>query len=265
MSFGVSITDIISLSQLTSQTYNGWKNACGDYADVTGDLASLNTIITRVESEAQNPASLLTANAGDLEGWKTLSKDCTSVVTDLSNVLKKYKSLGTSRSRNWDRIRIRTMNIESLRQRLVAKTAALSAFLAVLGISSVARIENKIFPELVNRIDELAAQVRAGRASVRSSLTTYEDDEKEVWREFRRDLIRSNIRSRVIARYSVALKAYIRHLQRDGQLDEEAPPMVDQPRSVCKHHPQCRLLNLTQLHIEYHGSVNFEFGRRLLS
>src|SRR5436853_6946771 len=101
MSFGVSISDIITLTQLTARAYNGWKNACGEYASVTGELAVFQTLLMRVEAEAKAPNSLFAHNPDDLKGWKTLAKSCRPLVTALDGILNKYKSLGTSRSRKW--------------------------------------------------------------------------------------------------------------------------------------------------------------------
>lgn len=66
MSFGFSIGDIIKLVELTTKTYNGWKNACGTYASVTDDLAVLRTLLLRVEAEAQAPKGLFASNPDDL-------------------------------------------------------------------------------------------------------------------------------------------------------------------------------------------------------
>lgn len=223
MSFGFSVTDILTLVQLTSRTYNGWKNACGEYTRITGELGVLEMILVRVEAEAKSPTSLFKRDPEDLRHWDALSKECKAAVTELDDVLQKYKSLGTNRRKNWDRIRMSNRNFDELRRRLATSTAAISAFISVLGLSSQGRLENDVFPELLSRVDNLAAQMRAGKCSIRSSLTTYDDDDKEVWREFRRDLINSGFRSAAVRKYAAALKTYIGQLHRNGALDEEVP------------------------------------------
>ena len=221
MSFGFSVGDIVTLTQLATRTYNGWKNACGEYASITCDLAVLQTLLIRIKTEAEAPNSLFTRNADDLRHWKTLHKSCRSLVVELEEVLNKYKSLGTSRRRNWDKIRMSNRNLDSLSRLLVKRTASLSAFVSILGISSQGRVENEVFPKLLQRMDHIAAQIRNGNASISTSLTTYENDDKEVWREFRRDMISAGIQSSDIHRYSTALKTYLSRLQREGLLDEE--------------------------------------------
>jgi len=224
MSFGFSIGDIITLTRLTTRTYNGWKNACGEYASITCDLAVLQALLMRIKTEAEAPNSLFTRNADDLRGWETLYKSCRSLVVELEEVLNKYKSLGTSRHRNWDRIRMSNRNLDSLSRQLVKRTASLSALVSVIGISSQGRVENEVFPELLQRMDHIAAQIRNGNASISTALTTYENDDKAVWREFRRDMISAGIRSSDIHKYSTALKTYLSRLQREGLLDEEETP-----------------------------------------
>ncbi|OCL12666.1 hypothetical protein AOQ84DRAFT_418841 [Glonium stellatum] len=227
MSFGFSISDIITLTQLVTRTYNGWKNACGRYASITGDLALLQTIIVRVETEARSPTSLFTQNSEDLRQWAVLSRQCSAVVTELEDVLNKYKSLAPkNRHRNWERIRMGTKNFDDLHKRLVTRTESLSAFLTVLGLSSQGRVENNVLPEILRRFDDLAACSRTTNGSTQSSLTTYDDDDKEVWRRFRRDLIHSGFRSPDIEKYDAALKTYIGRLQRSGGLDEDEPGEV---------------------------------------
>ena len=222
MSFGFSISDIALLAQLTTRTYDGWKKACGDYASITCDLVVLQTLLRRMETEAKAPNSLFTRNADDVRGWKSLSKGCRNVVMELEAILDKYRSLSTNRRRNWDRIRLGNKNLDSLGQELVKRTASLAAFASIVGVSSQARVENEVFPELVQKIDDIAEQVRKGNASV-NTMTTYANDDKGVWREFRRDMISSGIRSSDIHRYSSALRTHLARLERDGMLEEPIP------------------------------------------
>ena len=131
----------------------------------------------------------------------------TSTVTELEEIIKKYKGLGTSCRRTWDRIRISNENLDSLSRQLAEQTAGLSAILSVLGISSQGWVENKVFPELLQRIDQIAAQIRNRNALAgTTTLTMYNSDDKAVWWEFRRDMIRAGIWSSDIHKYSAVLK-----------------------------------------------------------
>jgi hypothetical protein len=116
----------------------------------------------------------------------------------------------------------------SLSRELAKKTASIAAFLSVIGISSHRRVENEVFPQLLRRIDDLAIQIRKGNGTIKSTTTwtTYEGDDKTLWREFRRDLVKTGFRGRDVQKYKIAIQTYLGQLQRDGKLDEEFP---DQP------------------------------------
>jgi hypothetical protein len=223
MSFGFSIGDIILLTQLTTRAYNGWKTACGNYAGITCDLAVLQTLLLQIHAEVEAPNSLFAQYPDDIRGWETISRSCLLVVKELENVVKKYKSLSTSRRKNWDRIRMGNTNLEGLSVQLTKRLASLAAFASVLGISSQGRLQTEAFPKLLEKVDSLAARLRKGDGTVSTALSGYENDDKDIWREFRRDMIISGIRSSDIRKYSPALKTYITRLQREGLLVEEIP------------------------------------------
>jgi hypothetical protein len=223
MSFGFSIGDIISLVQVTSRSIEGWNSACGRYATVTEDLINLQHLLQRIEDEAKAPDSLLLKNAADAEGWKHLFKSCQTTVAELDAILIKYKSLGTNRRKNWDRIRLGTENLDHIHAELVKKTSSLSAFVSVLGLSSQGRIENTLLPELIRKVDQLVVLNQKGTASVNTAWTDYVDDDKDVWREFTRDLRSSGFSGSVIHQHRAALKTYLARLQREGKLDEDSP------------------------------------------
>ncbi|KAJ4344632.1 uncharacterized protein N0V89_012376 [Didymosphaeria variabile] len=222
MSFDFSIGDIIKLIELTTRTYTDWKNACGTYATITDNLAALCALLVRIEVEVHTPNSLFSKNKDDLQHWETLSEGCYDVVAELTYVLNKYRSLSTSRARNWDRIRLGNKSIDGLNTRLLMRIESVSAFATVVGVSSQGRVENVIFPELLRRMDGIAAEIRKGTSSI-GTLTTYENDDKTVWKEFRREMIRADVRSRDIHRYKVSLKTYLLRLKHEGLLDEEIP------------------------------------------
>jgi hypothetical protein len=112
MSFGFSISDVINVAQLSSRTYNNWKSACGDHANITGDLAIFQALIGRFAVEVQARDSLLVREPDELRQWNRLSKDFRSLLTELEEILEKHKglrtshkNLRTSRKKTWDRIR----------------------------------------------------------------------------------------------------------------------------------------------------------------
>ena len=227
MSFGFSIGDIIKLVEITNHTYKRWKNACGTYAKVTDDLAVLRTLLPRIEAEAKTPSSLFSSNTVDIQHWRTLSKDCYRVIKELDSILDKHKSLGTSRARNWDRIRLSDKKLDSLESRLSRKIAGITAFVGVIGVSSQGRVENVEFREIKQKMDNIAAGMRRGNGSI-CTVSTYEDDDKFVWKDFRREMIRDGVKSGDIHKHGPALKAYMLQLKHNGSLDEEEISQIPQ-------------------------------------
>jgi hypothetical protein len=237
MSFGFSPSDIVALIQLTTRAYNGWKNACGTYTSITDDLSVLQSLLSRIHHEANQDSSVFNQDTGDLDIWQELQDGCKQVVLDLENVVNKYKGLSRSRGRNWDRIRLGTKDLSELSRRLANRTSSISAFVSTLGMSSQGRVEHKLLPELIQKVDDIAAQIRAGTESTRSvrsarsAWTEYEGDDKQIWREFRRSLITSGFRGSDVHKYSAALQLHLFRLNREGMLEEEIPREQDHEES----------------------------------
>ncbi|KAK5694655.1 hypothetical protein LTR97_009245 [Elasticomyces elasticus] len=192
MSFGFSPSDIVALINLASKAYQGWKKACGEYADVTASLDNLLIILTRIESETAKPESILVRSVDDATDLTRILASTLPTVRELNGVVKQYKSLslGKSREKNWDRIRFGIKDLTELRLKLNQHVIAITACLETVGLGALSRIERGLetLPQIKHTIDALAADIRAGRREA-SVLTTYDDDDKEVWRQFRRELI----------------------------------------------------------------------------
>ena len=221
ISFEFSPSDVVSVVQFTARVYQGWKKACGEYSKVTGELETLEIILSRVAFEVQRPTSLLGYHDGDLKKLQKIIMDCTDVVTELEIVLSKYRSLRFSRRSNWDRIRFGNKDMSCLRERLKLQINA-------LGTSSLGRMEDnvKLLPEMKIIIDKLAAEIRAGRREG-SVMITYENDRKEVWRQFRRESISEGIQSDNIGLVKHHLRSYLKGLNEAGLMDEEMPEEIN--------------------------------------
>ena len=227
MSFGISLGDFVTLIQLTTRVYRGWNDACGEYAVITKELKNLETILLRIEREVRSPASLLHHHSDDNAQLQEITANCTQVVHRLDQVVSKYRSLGTSRKGNWDRLRLGNKDLNDLRNKLKAQTLALNTYLTMLGISSLGRVENDVLPKMIKVMDGLAADIRAGRREG-SVMTTYDDDDKEVWLQFRRELIAEGFRSNDIKKASPQLQEYLKKLSDAGQLEESVPEELEE-------------------------------------
>jgi hypothetical protein len=225
MSFGCSLSDIVTLVQLTTGAYSNWKNACSEYTEITSELSSLNVILKRLSTEATTPnGPLERGNANYLDHFKLLDNSA-AIVTELNDVIVRFQNLGGSRRRNWDRLRLANRNLGEMRSKLTSHISLLSAFLDTINVSALGRIERDVrgLPEMRNTINKLAAEMRVGKREG-SVMTAYEDDDPGIWREFRRDLIKEGYSSDSIRKYRTQLKGHLRALHADGLLDEDAPP-----------------------------------------
>ncbi|KAK4565696.1 hypothetical protein LTR86_003544 [Recurvomyces mirabilis] len=225
MSFGFSPSDIVALVNIVSKTYQGWKKACGEYADVTATLDNLLIILNRIEEESRRPTSVLIRTQKDATDLKDVLSNTTPTVRELHAIVERYKSLGLGKSRekNWDKIRFGVRNLSDVRSKLNQHLAALSTYLSTVGLSSLTRIERGLetLPQIKETVDALAAEIRAGRREG-TVMTTYEDDEKEVWKQFRRELVGEGMKSGMIHKYKPQIRAYLRALAEQGDLEEQS-------------------------------------------
>ena len=224
MSFGFSVGDFIALVHLTTRTYQGWKKACGEYTDITQELDNLNVILSRAATEIQAPSSLLLHQDRDLGQLRALTSSCTAIVSQLEAIVLSYGGLSKSRRSTWDRIRLGQQNLTGLRVKLILQINTLGTYLDIVGISAIGRVENNVreVPKMIKVIDYLAAEIRAGRREG-SAMTTYENDEKEVWRQFRRELIAEGFSSEDLKKSRDRLRTYIKKIAEAGLLDEDIP------------------------------------------
>jgi hypothetical protein len=220
-SFGFSVSDIVMLTSLVTQTYRGWKNACGSYTEITGELRTMRTIVARLEKEVKSSSSLLRRDEKDSSDLRHILTNSQATVSQLNDIVE-YRHLDRSRKQNWNRLRVGNKNLEPLQGRLTLHVSELSTPLEVLGISSLGRIELETPPKMMKTFDELAAAVRAGR-SEGSIMTAYSNDNCAVWREFRRELIMEGFSSKEIHRHKQELKDYLRKLAESGSLEEKVP------------------------------------------
>lgn len=195
MSFGFSPNDLIGLITLTSRTYKGWRDACSDYADITGTLDCLYLLLRRLETHvpAQTPSEPGFAQKEALRrDLGTVIRGVRSTVDNLDRLLDKYPSLSRSKSKNWERIQWGSKDLNSLRGRLTQHVSSISAFLNVVELESIGRLGQDVnaMPDIIsqrvtialgNFIDAREADNRSIRGG--TVMTSYSNDDIDVWRQ----------------------------------------------------------------------------------
>lgn len=98
-------------------------------------------------------------------------------------------------------------DLNEIRLKISTSTSALNLFLNMLSIGSRGRVEKymeTLGPELMDiksSVNWIAAMLQVKAPDEGSILTSYADDEKVFWKEFRRELIREGFPSSVISKY----------------------------------------------------------------
>ena len=233
MSFGFSISDAIVLTQLVSRVVENSRKACGAYDELTSELKSLRLVLRRLKDEVARAESPV--NRPDDSCQKELQylvAGCQKVLEVLEKILLKYNSLNQeerSVRKLWQRIRFGNGEVQSLtelRTNLVYYTSAISLFLNMVSVGSIGRVERQMneagddLQEIKVAVNGITAHLLASKDHEGSILTTYADDDKAVWRQFRRELRAEGFSSSVIREHGRVIKAYIKELADRGLLDE---------------------------------------------
>ncbi|KAN0108718.1 hypothetical protein V8E51_008460 [Hyaloscypha variabilis] len=244
MSFGFSIGDIILLVQLAHRTFRRCQKAGEEYNEIACEVHSLHSVLRTLRSEAQRPDSKIFKQ--DPLSTKELiatADGCKNVLATLDTILAKYEGLKVlerevgAGKRLWQKLRFgsKTEELGIIRCRLIAYTSTIAVLLDTVQIKAADRVESKIdggFAEIVGRFEKMRKEIykmaSEARAAARNgstisllSLSTHKGDDKEVWQDFRRELIKKGFRSQNLDKYKAVLQAYMLKLDQSGILDEE--------------------------------------------
>ena len=134
MSFGYSVSDFFTLSQLAVKVYKAYQNAPDDYQHISEEVAGLQGLIDK----AQQHFKSTTISSGDRHHCQKALKGCKSILNDLSSFIEKYKSVASTDKRPvFKRVKLSTEDIATLRERLIANATLLSSFIRRFDISSI--------------------------------------------------------------------------------------------------------------------------------
>lgn len=134
MSFGFSVGDILTVSQLAVKVYTAYKDAPDDYKHIAEEVDSLQSMFTRAVQHSQ---STTLSDDDRQEGQKVL-KGCQSVLGDLNSLIEKYKSLASAnKNQAFMKVKLGTEDIATLRARLGTNATLLSSFIGRFDISTI--------------------------------------------------------------------------------------------------------------------------------
>lgn len=236
MSFGYSVGDFLSLTQLAWKTVQNARKACGEHDELTREVTCLHFVLRRVEQEAMTPNSLFNGTRHDqntTEELKTTIFGCHRILRILDDILEKYNALSDNARagrRLWGKVRFgngEMADLNELRTKMSTYTSGIAVFLNLLSMSSQGRIEQQMdqqgseLRQMRESLNWIAVSLSSGGEG--SVLSTHAGDDKVVWKELRRELIEKGYSSSIITTHKSTIMDYIKELGDRGVLDEIAP------------------------------------------
>ncbi|KAL8969386.1 MAG: hypothetical protein Q9183_002019 [Haloplaca sp. 2 TL-2023] len=237
MSFGVSVSDFVTLGQLSWKIYKRCKDSAGVYVELTGEVNSLRSVLQ--ETEELLSAQDLTSR--QKKRLLPVRQGCQSVLQDLDRLLANYESLATSTRRGYDRMGMALQDVTSIRQRLTSNVVLLDAFklvrlsyiLTLLHLSRwLAKPSTRSSQaKLQHRLDRLISEIRSGkRESSVLSAKSFDTaaDSQETWDALRRDLEDIGISPQVIKDQRAFILDWFRNAIASGLAEETPPPVGEE-------------------------------------
>jgi hypothetical protein len=163
-----------------------------------------------------------------------LSGDCKRVLRVLDGILDKYNALSEEKrsvTKLWKKVQFgngEMLDLAEIRLKIATTTSALTLFLNLLSIGSQGKVESYMesqgdaLRQMRKSLNWITAsmQAKAPKAGEGSILTTYAGDDKAIWKDFRRELIKEGFSSDVLSKHKETIKDYVLELGSRGALDD---------------------------------------------
>jgi hypothetical protein len=235
MSFGFAIGDFLVVTKLAWDVVQNSRKACGVHDSLTHDVTCLHVVLRRLEVDIQtstSPIHRMNKNDGRRNELNMIIGGCNRVLKVLDQVLQKYNGLSNETRRTtklWQRIRFgngEMKDLDSIKRELTTCTFAITLFLNLLSLGSQGRVEQHMethsleLRELRHSLNWITASLQAGSNNREESiLTSYADDDRKIWKQFRRELLAEGFSSTTLTRNKSLIKDYVLELGERGALD----------------------------------------------
>lgn len=243
MSFGWSAGDVATLVKLAWTVVRNCKKACGEYDELTQQFTSLWSVINDLKKEKSDAKSLLnrpgTSYWDDLrpslDGAQQVLRPLNCIVSEYARINRKDTRLG----RLWTRAKFGNKELSTLndlRQKAKYYIGAISAVLNTVAVGSLGRIEDLLreagLEKLKPTLEDVAGKLAASHEKAGTVLTCYSDDDTAVWKELRRELVKSKIGSSdIISKNKDLILDFVRQLGDQGSLDVLVEESEDSERA----------------------------------
>jgi septal ring factor EnvC (AmiA/AmiB activator) len=206
-----TVTEIIDVLQFARDLHKDCKNAGDDYAEISTEVRDLHTVLRHLRDEAREPQSVLNRDAA------VYAKDLAPILKDCDSTLHSLDDL----QRRYDGIRLRTGEADMLaeiRLRLINQRTRITRLLDAVQLRGKKAVPNnideiehsRVLDIILDKVDVIAARMGGKTGSL---MTTYENDDREVWKDFRRELIDEGFSREVVSKNEVCLIVFILSLR----------------------------------------------------
>lgn len=190
MSFGFGVGDFIPVCNLALELYNACAGAPGEFQELQRDLSSVHTVLYDLQSQAEDPNSLLNRPRDDdvKPGWKKLEENLNETFLELQDLLKRYENMGGWES--WRRVPLGLEDLNNLKGKLSVHLNLINAFVSRLTLSTLGRME----PTL-GRIEHLLLKfMKEDRLKNRAStVVSAHEGSRQAWKQMKLDLLLGGI------------------------------------------------------------------------
>ncbi|TVY35489.1 hypothetical protein LOCC1_G006371 [Lachnellula occidentalis] len=234
MSFGASPSDIIAVVAFCKILYRKCKDAGGEYDEISREVKGLYTVLRHLKYEVQAPDSPLYCDSVGSRQLEPIIGNCDFTLRQLDGLLQRYGRLGADGGGNpppsprvsWDKVRLGSDEMDELgaiRVKLISHKTSLTLFLDTIQLHESGKMSTTLdnhegqLDVILDKVDSIAT--RMGQKSG-GSVMSHDNDDKEVWKQFRRELESEGFSSSVLQQHKDVLRAYIREIDQKGLLDD---------------------------------------------
>lgn len=226
--------------------YRKCKSAGGEYDEISREVRGLHTVLRHLKYEVEASDSPLNKDAS-LWGRQLapIIGDCDFTMRMLDQLLMKYGRLGNNTGNGsgspssprvlWEKMKFGSNEMDQLggiRVKLISHKTSITLFLDTIQLHQSGKMATVLdnhggqLDVILDKVDKIATKMQTSGGSI---LTSYDDDDKEVWKQFRRELIAEGFSSDVLQQHKDVLRAYIRQIDQEGLLepvptDPKLPP-----------------------------------------
>lgn len=199
--------------------YRKCRSAGGEYDEISREVRDLHTVLRHLKYEVEAPESPLNR---DSSIWSRqlapIIGDCDFTLRQMDDLLTKYGRLApngtggtnpTSPRVPWEGHKFGSNEMDQLggiRVKLISHKTSLTLFLDTIQLHQSGKMATTLNTDggqldvILDKVDKIATKMQTSGGSI---MTNYDDDDKEVWKQFRRELVAEGFSSDVLQQHKV--------------------------------------------------------------